>query len=89
MSGIWAAVLATALTNPFDAVKTRLQLMPKRYQHMVQATRLMLHEEGFRSLFDGLGLRITRKAISSALAWTVYEELVRRGEVEWVKRGLT
>jgi len=80
MSGLLAAASATAITNPFDAIKTRLQLMPERYGNMVQAARLMLREEGVRSLFDGLALRMGRKALSSALAWTVYEELIRRAE---------
>lgn len=83
MSGVLAAGTATALTNPFDAIKTRLQLMPKKYGNMVRAARVMLAEEGVRSLFDGLALRIGRKAISSALAWTVYEELIRRAEIRW------
>ena len=79
-SGAAAAGMATAITNPFDAVKTRLQLMPAKYGNMVHATRLMLQEDGIRSLFGGLGLRMARKAISSALAWTVYEELILRAE---------
>jgi solute carrier family 25, member 38 len=79
-SGVFAAALATSITNPFDAVKTRLQLFPAKYSNMVQATTLMLREDGVRSLFDGLGLRIGRKALSSALAWTVYEELIGRAE---------
>jgi solute carrier family 25 protein 38 len=79
-SGAAAAGMATAITNPFDAVKTRLQLMPAKYGNMVHATRLMLQEDGMRSLFGGLGLRMARKAISSALAWTVYEELILRAE---------
>ena len=83
LSGVLAAGLATAMTNPFDAVKTRLQLMPGKYGNMVQASRQMVCEEGVRSLFDGLGLRMGRKAVSSALAWTVYEELVRRAESKW------
>ncbi|KAL8942740.1 MAG: hypothetical protein Q9216_001488 [Gyalolechia sp. 2 TL-2023] len=83
VSGVLAAGLATAITNPFDAIKTRLQLVPGKYANMVQASRQMVREEGFRSLFDGLGLRMGRKAISSALAWTLYEELVRRGESKW------
>ncbi|KAL8859462.1 MAG: hypothetical protein Q9178_004140 [Gyalolechia marmorata] len=85
VSGVLAAGLATAITNPFDAVKTRLQLMPGKYANMVQAIRQMVREEGFRSLFDGLGLRAGRKALSSALAWTIYEELVRRAETRWVE----
>jgi solute carrier family 25 protein 38 len=72
--------VATSITNPFDAVKTRLQLMPRKYGNMLKATRTMLQEDGLRSFFDGLGLRMSRKAISSALAWTVYEELIGRAE---------
>lgn len=85
LSGVLAAGFATAITNPFDAVKTRLQLMPGKYANMVQASRQMVREEGARSLFDGLGLRMGRKAISSALAWTLYEELVRRAESKWTE----
>lgn len=77
-SGVVAAGLGTTVTNPFDAIKTRIQLMPDRYANTIQAGKKMIVEEGVRSLFDGLGIRIARKAISSALAWTVYEELVRR-----------
>lgn len=80
LSGTIAAVMATTATNPFDAVKTRLQLMPGKYGNMLQAGRMMVREEGVRRLFDGLGLRVGRKALSSALAWTGYEELVRRLE---------
>jgi solute carrier family 25 protein 38 len=85
VSGAFAAGLATAITNPFDAVKTRLQLMPGKYGNMMRAVRLMIHEDGVRSLFGGLGLRIGRKALSSALAWTVYEELILRAETRWAK----
>lgn len=79
-SGVLAASTATAITNPFDAVKTRLQLMPKKYGNMFRCTRMMLVEDGMRSFFDGLALRMGRKALSSALAWTVYEELILRAE---------
>ena len=84
-SGAFAAGLATSITNPFDAVKTRLQLMPKKYGNMLKATRIMLQEDGLRSFFDGLGLRMSRKAMSSALAWTVYEELIGRAERHFAK----
>jgi solute carrier family 25 protein 38 len=40
----------------------------------------MLKEDGVKAFFDGLGLRMGRKALSSALAWTVYEELIGRSE---------
>lgn len=79
-SGCLSAALCSAISNPFDAVKTRIQLQPDKYRNMYQACRKMLAEDGMRSLFDGLGLRMSRKALSSALAWTVYEELMRRAE---------
>lgn len=92
ISGGLAAGLATAITNPFDVVKTRLQLMPSRYCNMIHAFNIMLREDGLRSFFDGLGLRIGRKALSSALAWTVYEELMlavqRRGREDDKRREL-
>ena len=88
LSGVLAAGFATMITNPFDAVKTRLQLMPGKYSNMIIAGRRMVKEDGVRSLFDGLGLRMGRKALSSALAWTLYEELIRRAEIEvQQKRG--
>jgi solute carrier family 25 protein 38 len=59
-------------------------LMPGKYVNMVRAGGMMLREEGVRSMFAGLSLRIGRKAISSALAWTVYEEMIRRAETTLV-----
>ncbi|KAJ5047626.1 uncharacterized protein L3040_003447 [Drepanopeziza brunnea f. sp. 'multigermtubi'] len=84
-SGIVAAGLATALTNPFDAIKTRIQLQPRQYHNIVHAGRKMILQDGFKSLFDGLGLRMGRKAVSSALAWTLYEELIRRAEMAFTR----
>lgn len=80
-SGVIAGAACSAVSNPFDAVKTRIQLQPGVYRNMFHAAHRMVTSEGVRSLLDGLALRMGRKAISSALAWTVYEELVRRAEV--------
>ncbi|KAK3495702.1 solute carrier family 25 member 38 [Neurospora crassa] len=87
VSGVFSAIICSVISNPFDAIKTRIQLQPKKYRNMVQASRKMLAEEGVRSMMDGLALRMSRKAMSSALAWTVYEELIRRAEGAWTKRG--
>lgn len=87
-SGILGAGLATAITNPFDAIKTRIQLRPRDYRNAIQAGRKMVREDGFKSLLDGLGLRMSRKALSSALAWTVYEDLIRRTAVPWHEKKI-
>ncbi|KAG8164792.1 hypothetical protein KVR01_005067 [Diaporthe batatas] len=80
-SGVIAGAACSAISNPFDAVKTRIQLQPGVYRNTFHAARMMVTHEGLRSLADGLALRMSRKAMSSALAWTVYEELIRRVEV--------
>lgn len=80
-SAALAAVVCSIVSNPFDAVKTRIQLQPQTYRNSAQAVVKMVTEDGPRSLWDGLALRMSRKALSSALAWTVYEELIRRSGV--------
>ncbi|WPG99349.1 Solute carrier family 25 member 38 [Acrodontium crateriforme] len=80
LSGVIAATSATTLTNPFDAIKTRLQIAPGKYGNMFKAASMMLRHEGVKSMFSGLSMRIGRKALSSAFTWTVYEELIRRAE---------
>lgn len=77
-SGLLAATLCTLVSNPFDAVKTRLQLQPNVYHNMYHTGVKMVTEEGIRSLWGGLALRLARKALSSAIAWTLYEELIRK-----------
>ncbi|KKA30534.1 hypothetical protein TD95_003364 [Thielaviopsis punctulata] len=79
-AGITAGSACSAISNPFDAIKTRIQLQPETYRNTIQAARRMFAENGIGSFFHGLGLRLTRKALSSALAWTAYEEFLRRME---------
>ncbi|KAG7058620.1 Dor1-like family protein [Colletotrichum scovillei] len=82
-SAVMAGGACSVISNPFDAIKTRIQLQPAVYRNMYQACQKMVSEEGIRSLMDGVALRMSRKAMSSALAWTVYEELMRRAERTW------
>ena len=86
-SGALAGATCSFASNPFDAVKTRIQLQPQRYRNTAHAARRMVTEEGIRSLYDGLALRMARKALSSALAWMLYEELIRRAESTFSSTG--
>ncbi|KAM3073520.1 hypothetical protein ACMFMG_004585 [Clarireedia jacksonii] len=79
-SGVLASATCSFITNPFDAVKTRIQLQPQQYKNTWQAARKIVMEDGVRALYDGLSLRLVRKAIGSALSWMLYEELIRRAE---------
>ncbi len=41
-SAVTAGLISTFLTNPFDMVKTRIQIKTQRYPNIVAATRLIL-----------------------------------------------
>lgn len=77
-SSALAGAASTAVTNPFDTLKTRLQVLPEVYTNMWTALVRILREEGVRRLFDGLGLRMGRKAVSSSVVWTGYEFFIGR-----------
>ncbi|KAI8075156.1 mitochondrial carrier domain-containing protein [Gongronella butleri] len=76
-SGVTAGVTATIITHPFDMLKTRMQLKPTIYKNVLQSARKVLAEEGLMGFFDGISVRLIRKPLNSAIAWTIYEEVVR------------
>ncbi|RKP40078.1 mitochondrial carrier domain-containing protein [Dimargaris cristalligena] len=76
-AGMLAGISATLITQPFDMIKTRMQLKPDLYRTMWQAARVIVKDEGFYGFFRGAALRVARKAISTSISWTVYEELLR------------
>lgn len=77
-SAALSAGMATTITGPFDTLKTRVQLDPVKYNSFSTTVRLLIQEEGFKGLFDGLSLRLARKALSAGISWCIYEELIRR-----------
>jgi solute carrier family 25 protein 38 len=77
-SAVGAAAMSTMITGPFDTIKTRVQLDPVKYPSFITTIKIILQEGGVRNLFDGLSLRLARKAMSSGIAWCLYEELVKK-----------
>lgn len=77
-SAVLSAGMATTITGPFDTLKTRVQLDPVKYNSVGTTARIILQEEGIKGLFDGLSLRLARKALSAGISWCIYEELIRR-----------
>lgn len=75
-SGAFAAILATLLTSPADVVKTRMQVNSSTHSSLRTAIRLVYADRGISGFFAGSSLRISRKAASSAISWTVYEALL-------------
>ena len=84
MPGYWesvvAGVVASALTNPMDLVKTRLQVARSNpgvfdYEGSWDCARKVMQREGFFALFDGCLARIVTLTPRLALAVTTYEML--------------
>ncbi|EMD34743.1 hypothetical protein CERSUDRAFT_107352 [Gelatoporia subvermispora B] len=73
-SGMVAGTVATLATNPFDIVKTKVQVdREHRYQGLIQTASLIWRQRGISGFFDGAALRMTRKPLSQAIGWAVYE----------------
>jgi solute carrier family 25 protein 38 len=83
-SGVVAAVAATLLTQPFDVVRTRLQLSRETGAAGANAASEALRAlrgalaQGPASLFVGAAPRVLKRIGQTALVWTLYEELVPR-----------
>lgn len=78
MCGVNAGFLASAVTQPADVIKTKMQLYPYKYRNSVECLREVLRESGSQGLLRGITPRCTRRALISAMSWTVYEEIFRR-----------
>lgn len=75
-SGIIAGFAATVITHPFDVLKTRIQLEPLKYRNFFQAGKHIWNTTGIHGFFRGIIPRLLRKSLSSAIAWTFYEEII-------------
>ncbi|KAE9399152.1 solute carrier family 25 member 38 [Gymnopus androsaceus JB14] len=69
-----AGALATLATHPFDVVKTKLQVRTENQYHgFLSTVKTIWKHRGIRGYFDGASLRLSRKVLSSAIGWAVYE----------------
>lgn len=75
-AGLGAGFTATLVTNPFDVMRTRMQLQPGVYPNFWRTGMIMFRKDGVRSFLDGVALRIARKSISSAFTWSLYEFVI-------------
>ena len=75
MAAIRAGTSATILTQPFDTIKTTIQL--NKYDSVLMALRGIYSGDrgGVLGFYRGTMPRFMRKTLSSAITWTVYESL--------------
>ncbi|PVF98379.1 mitochondrial carrier [Serendipita vermifera] len=85
LSGAAGGTIATLVTHPFDAIKTKMQVRKEdRYKTLGRTIKAILQERGMMGMLDGVSLRLSRKVLSSMLSWTIYEGsllLLRRQSV--------
>ncbi|KAI9479405.1 mitochondrial carrier domain-containing protein [Coemansia mojavensis] len=77
VAGVAAGLAASYITQPFDMVKTRMQLRPHEYTSVAQSFRKIHVEETFRGFFRGISLRVLRKGVQASLVFTLYEWVLR------------
>lgn len=77
VAGVTAGLTASYMTQPFDLVKTRMQLRPTEYTSIVQAFGKILRQESVTGFFRGISMRVLRKGIQASLVFTLYEWILR------------
>ncbi|KAG8177638.1 hypothetical protein JTE90_019664 [Oedothorax gibbosus] len=74
--GVLAGMLAAGITHPADVIKTQMQLYPQKYSTVPISTTLVFKEHGISGFFSGIVPRLVRRTLMSAMAWTVYEQII-------------
>lgn len=77
-NGVVAGALASIVTQPADVIKTNVQLHPKKYRQLKQVLIYIYQEKGIYGFWRGIVPRTLRRTLMTALAWTVFEEIMRR-----------
>lgn len=73
--GLLAGVLASTVTQPADVVKTKLQLV--HGSTLVSVVKTIAQRDGLTGFFRGSVPRMTRRTLMAALAWGVYEQMMK------------
>ncbi|KAJ1913192.1 hypothetical protein H4219_005312 [Mycoemilia scoparia] len=76
-SGMVSGITASYITQPFDMVKTRIQIQPNLYSGMFNSFVRIFKEEGIQGFFRGISLRVLRKGIQAGISFTLYEWVLR------------
>ena len=67
--------MASGVTQPFDVLKTKMQLYPDKFDNILQAAIYVRKKYGPKGYFKGLVPRMMRRTLMAAMAWTVYEQV--------------
>ncbi|KAL6952428.1 hypothetical protein U1Q18_034208 [Sarracenia purpurea var. burkii] len=73
-SGAFSGAIATALTNPVEVLKVRLQMNPNSRRGAIGEARKIASEEGITGLWKGVGPAMARAAALTASQLATYDE---------------
>ncbi|KAI0295401.1 mitochondrial carrier [Multifurca ochricompacta] len=78
-----AKCVASLITYPHEVLRTRLRQPlvngQKKYTGLIQTLRLVIAEEGARSLYGGLSAHLMRVVPNAAVMYSIYEGILRWG----------
>ena len=90
-AGAIAGMPAASLVTPADVIKTRLQVVARsgqtKYDGVIDATRKIYAEEGFRAFWKGSIARMCRSSPQFGVTLVTYEWLQRTFYVDFGGRG--
>ena len=75
--GVFAATMASVITQPADVIRTHQQVEQSRLKGTHEVVRAVIKAKGVSGLFTGISLRLMRRSCMAAFTWTFYEELVK------------
>ena len=74
--GFGSGLVASILTQPFDVIKTKVQVSTEPNQGIISAFRKVIRNgNGVRDLYSGLAPRVMRRTLMAAFTWLFYEEV--------------
>lgn len=73
LCGLIAGIAASLLTQPFDVVKTKMQIHSNTYCNVTRSVALVFQSGGWYGFFIGMAPRIMRRSLMSSLSWTIFE----------------
>ncbi|XP_039120038.1 mitochondrial substrate carrier family protein ucpB-like isoform X1 [Dioscorea cayenensis subsp. rotundata] len=74
VSGTISGAIATAVTNPVDVLKVRMQMNMNPQRGPVGELRQIISEEGLKGLWKGVGTSMTRAGALTASQLATYDE---------------
>ncbi|XXG80715.1 hypothetical protein AAC387_Pa09g1517 [Persea americana] len=83
-SGAFSGAFATALTNPMEVLKVRLQMSSNMRRGAVREMYKIVSEEGVKALWKGVGPAMTRAASLTSSQLASYDES-KQALIRWTR----